>query len=79
MAPLQSHAHKDEGFALDWSRAAEGRLAAGDNKRAIHVWEPLEGAPRKPPGACSNAEVGAVAAGGQAIGPYSVAGHISKP
>lgn len=38
-----SHQHKDEGFALDWSRVAAGRLAAGDCAKAIHVWEPRDG------------------------------------
>lgn len=48
-APLQSHVHKDEGYALDWSLAATGRLASGDNKRVIHVWEPQEGVPLTAP------------------------------
>ena len=38
-----SHAHRDEGFALDWSRVVPGRLAAGDCAKGIHVWEPAPG------------------------------------
>ena len=38
--PLQAHRHSTEGFALDWSGAAAGRLASGDNHGSIHVWEP---------------------------------------
>ena len=37
---LASHRHTDEGYALDWSRMAAGRLASGDNKAQIFVWEP---------------------------------------
>ena len=35
--------HADEGFALDWSPVHTGRLASGDCKRFIHVWEPQQG------------------------------------
>lgn len=31
--------HKDEGFALDWSKVAEGTLASGDCKSVIHIWK----------------------------------------
>ena len=31
-----------EGYALDWSRVAEGRLAAGDCASSIRVWDPNE-------------------------------------
>jgi ribosome assembly protein RRB1 len=30
--------HKNEGYALDWSAAAAGRLATGDCAGAIHIW-----------------------------------------
>lgn len=43
VAPLQSHAHATEGFALDWSPAKAGRLATGDCRKSLHVWEPQEG------------------------------------
>ena len=38
--PMHMHAHSTEGYALDWSSVAEGRLAAGDCRRGIHVWDP---------------------------------------
>ncbi|KAF6264703.1 WD40-repeat-containing domain protein [Scenedesmus sp. NREL 46B-D3] len=40
--PLQTHAHATEGFAVDWSRVKAGRLATGDCRKHIHVWEPQE-------------------------------------
>ncbi len=43
LAPRQTHAHSAEGFALDWSPAIEGRLASGDCRAGIHVWEPAPG------------------------------------
>eukprot|EP00887_Chlorella_sp_A99_P006376 scaffold3.g6376.t1 len=39
----QAHSHSAEGYALDWSPAAEGRLASGDCRARIHVWEPAPG------------------------------------
>ncbi|CAK0738302.1 hypothetical protein CVIRNUC_001023 [Coccomyxa viridis] len=38
--PKHMHAHSTEGYALDWSAVAEGRLASGDCRRGIHVWDP---------------------------------------
>ena len=38
--PMHMHAHSTEGYALDWSSVAEGRLASGDCRRGIHVWDP---------------------------------------
>ncbi|EFJ52570.1 hypothetical protein VOLCADRAFT_55730, partial [Volvox carteri f. nagariensis] len=43
LRPLATHSHSAEGFALDWSSARPGRLASGDNRHKIHVWEPSEG------------------------------------
>jgi hypothetical protein len=40
--PLFSYKHSTEGFALDWSAVKSGRLASGDCKKHIHVWEPQE-------------------------------------
>ncbi|EFN54331.1 hypothetical protein CHLNCDRAFT_135568 [Chlorella variabilis] len=34
------HTHSSEGYALDWSPVASGRLASGDCRARIHVWEP---------------------------------------
>ena len=38
--PLHAHEHRDEGFALDWSRVSAGRLASGDNRGNFYVWDP---------------------------------------
>lgn len=38
--PMHMHAHSTEGYALAWSSVAEGRLASGDCRRGIHVWDP---------------------------------------
>ena len=38
--PMHMHGHSAEGYALDWSGVAEGRLACGDCRRGIHVWDP---------------------------------------
>jgi hypothetical protein len=38
--PRHAHCHAAEGFALDWSRVEAGRLASGDCRRGIHVWDP---------------------------------------
>lgn len=43
LKPLATHTHGSEGFALDWSRVKAGRLASGDGRGKIHVWEPQEG------------------------------------
>ncbi|GIL71749.1 hypothetical protein Vretimale_817 [Volvox reticuliferus] len=43
LKPLATHSHSTEGFALDWSPVRPGRLASGDNRHRIHVWEPAEG------------------------------------
>jgi ribosome assembly protein RRB1 len=32
--------HKDEGFALDWSMKAQGRLLTGDRDAKIYLWNP---------------------------------------
>ncbi|XP_016564079.2 protein HEAT STRESS TOLERANT DWD 1 isoform X1 [Capsicum annuum] len=36
--------HKDEGYAIDWSPLAPGKLVSGDCKNCIHLWEPTSGA-----------------------------------
>lgn len=36
--------HQQEGFGLDWNPVVPGRLATGDCRRDILVWEPQEGA-----------------------------------
>ncbi|XP_024538614.1 glutamate-rich WD repeat-containing protein 1 [Selaginella moellendorffii] len=42
--PLQiCKAHKDEGFAMDWSPMTPGRFLSGDCKGVIHFWEPMPG------------------------------------
>lgn len=35
--------HQQEGYGIDWSPLVQGRLATGDCRRDIHVWEPQEG------------------------------------
>ncbi|CAN6468762.1 unnamed protein product [Victoria cruziana] len=43
-APLQIfNGHKDEGYAMDWSRLTPGKLVTGDCKRCIHLWTPTTG------------------------------------
>ncbi|KAI3435911.1 hypothetical protein D9Q98_001969 [Chlorella vulgaris] len=37
------HTHSSEGYALDWSPVLAGRLASGDCRSRIHVWEPAPG------------------------------------
>jgi ribosome assembly protein RRB1 len=36
----QVHTHSAEGYALDWSPLAVGRLASGDCRSKIHIWDP---------------------------------------
>ncbi|KAG2437786.1 hypothetical protein HXX76_005406 [Chlamydomonas incerta] len=43
LKPLAMHSHSSEGYALDWSAVRPGRLASGDCRHKIHVWEPSEG------------------------------------
>lgn len=43
MNALQVHTHSKEGYALDWSPCVAGRLASGDCRSKIHVWEPSPG------------------------------------
>ena len=35
--------HKDEGYAMDWSKVEAGRLVTGDCSNAIHAWVPTDG------------------------------------
>jgi ribosome assembly protein RRB1 len=35
--------HKEEGFAMDWSRKSAGSLVTGDCSGGIHLWAPNEG------------------------------------
>lgn len=35
--------HAAEGYALDWSTPAPGRLLSGDSTGSIHLWEPAPG------------------------------------
>ena len=42
--PLFAHQHQDEGFALDWSRLSHARLASGDNRASLYVWDPSSNA-----------------------------------
>ena len=43
MNAMQVYVHATEGYALDWSPCLEGRLASGDCKGRIFVWEPNQG------------------------------------
>lgn len=43
LKPLATHTHSSEGWAVDWSRVKAGRLATGDCRHKIYVWEPTEG------------------------------------
>lgn len=38
-----SEAHKEEGFALDWSPHATGKFLSGSNDGLIFLWEPVMG------------------------------------
>jgi len=40
---LQVHTHSAEGYAVDWSPCHAGRLASGDCRSRIHLWEPSNG------------------------------------
>jgi ribosome assembly protein RRB1 len=45
--PFMSFAgHKDEGYALDWSRVVEGRLVSGANNGGIYAWDMADGGER---------------------------------
>ncbi|KAL8160853.1 hypothetical protein V2J09_012342 [Rumex salicifolius] len=41
--PLAAFKHKDEGYAIDWSPCASGRLVSGDCSNSIYLWEPTSG------------------------------------
>ena len=42
--PLQSYGgHKEEGYAVDWSKKKEGTMVTGDCSGGIHLWNPVEG------------------------------------
>ncbi|KAJ9530380.1 hypothetical protein QJQ45_000749 [Haematococcus lacustris] len=59
LKPVAQHAHAMEGFALDWSPLAAGRLASGDCRKHICVWEPSDAG-------CSSWSVSAAYAGHEA-------------
>ncbi|KAI7841913.1 hypothetical protein COHA_004441 [Chlorella ohadii] len=40
VAARHVHTHSSEGYAIDWSPVVAGRLASGDCRSRIHVWEP---------------------------------------
>lgn len=40
IVPMQSLAHKEEGFAMDWSPFEEGSLITGDCANNIYLWKP---------------------------------------
>lgn len=42
-ARQQFAGHGAEGFAIDWSPVAAGRLATGDCRSRLHIWEPTPG------------------------------------
>ena len=44
--------HRTEGYALDWSPSVAGRLASGDCRGGLHLWEPAEGGAKWKVGAC---------------------------
>ena len=41
-SPKHVHRHPQEGYALDWSRAAQDKLASGDTANQIMIHEPAE-------------------------------------
>lgn len=41
--PLSTHGAGAEGYALDWSRITQGRLASGDRRAHIALWDPQQG------------------------------------
>ncbi len=46
--------HQTEGYAMDWSPVAAGRLLSGDCSGAVHLWEPAEGGRRVRTRACAS-------------------------